>query len=252
LWADKLQLHGRAILAHLARLDLWAFSFGVIILTGLASLGVTFARKPIRLGIPLVRAGSGTVAFVLELVLVLAYQSLYGYVYSRIAMLFALFMIGLAIGAAVTGHVNWRRSELRVLMLLQTALAVLAAATAPVLVLLSHTGSATEQLGALIVIPMINLAAGFLVGAQYPIAVAAATEGIADLTRRSRIAASLYAMDMAGACLGALVGGGVLIPVLGLPGSSMAMSVLAVAALPLLLLSERRREITPPQEDAIP
>ena len=81
---------------------------------------------------------------------------------------------------------------------------------------------------------------GILVGAQFPLAVAACAASVPP-TREAALAARLYAMDLAGACAGALIGTAVIIPVLGLHRTCWTVSALALASLPLLLLSERRR-----------
>ena len=241
LWSEAFQTWGQASLRRALGMDLWSVLIAVTVMTGMLSLATTFAPRPLWVGLPATRAYAGMVGFVLELVLIFAFQSLYGYAYSQLGVIFAAFMIGITLGAVVTERLDVAPSELKMLMLMQTALSVLAAAIVPILTLLGRCGPDTARWGAAVVIPVLNLGVGALVGAQYPLSVAACAK-VPGTHRFAGLAAGLYAMDLAGACLGALLGGAVLIPVLGLPRTCWAMSITAVASLPLLLLSERRRE----------
>jgi len=241
LWSEAFKAHGQGLLKWALSVDLWGVLLLVTIITGISCLGATFAPKPIWVGLPTARAYAGMAGFVLQMVLIFAFQSLYGYAYSQLGMIFAAFMVGITLGAAVAGRLDLAPSELKALMLLQTALALLATVIVPILIFLERSGPTVTRLGAVIVIPLLNLCVGALVGAQYPISMAACSGTAASDHRPARLAAGLYAMDLAGACLGALLGGTLLIPVLGLSRTCWAMSALSIASLPLLLLSERRR-----------
>ncbi len=240
LWAEAFRTPGRWLLTRLLALDLGSAAFAVAIVTGLLCLAATFAPRPVWVGLPAVRVYSGMAAFVLQMVLVFAFQSLYGYAYSHIALIFAAFMVGMTLGALTTGRWKLAGGELRVLMLLQCMLAFVAGAMVPILRFLGNAGPGIGQAGAMLVIPFLNICVGALVGAEYPVSVAAGCRGVKRLTRPASLVAALYAMDIAGACLGALVGGVLLIPVLGIPRTCWAMAALSVASLPLLVLSERR------------
>lgn len=240
LWADAFRARGRVLLERAAGIDLYIMCIAVTLVTGVLALAAAFARKPLWVGLLSVRLYSGMAGFVLELVLIFAFQSFYGYAYGQLGLLFASFMAGIALGAVAAAKAPVARSELQVLMLLQTSLAVLAAAMVPALTWMARAGPMGAQLGAMVFVPLLNFCVGAIVGAEYPLSVAACSAGPKRLVRPAGLAAGLYAMDLAGACLGALVGGGILIPVLGLPRTCLAMAILSVAGLPLLLLAGRR------------
>ena len=72
--------------------------------------------------------------------------------------------LGVFAGAAAAGRLDIAPSELKVLMLMQMALAVLAAGIVPLLALLGRSGPMATRLGATVVIPLLNLCVGVLVG----------------------------------------------------------------------------------------
>jgi len=240
LWAEAFRAPGRWVLDRLVGLDLASAMFGVAMGMGLLCLAATFAPRPVWIGLPAVRVFSGTAGFVLEMVLVFAFQSLYGYAYSYIGIIFAAFMVGMSLGAMVAGRWNLSADDLRVLMLLQCGLAFLAGVMVPALRFLEGAGPTAAQIGARWVIPMLNLCVGALVGAEYSVSVAAGYRAVRATDRPAALAAGLYAMDLAGACLGALLAGTLLIPLLGIPATCWTMAGLSAASLGLLALSERR------------
>jgi len=240
LWSEALQPRARKVLHVALGLDFQSVLLMMAILTGVLCMATTFARRPLLIGVPVTCAYAGASGLLLQMVLLFAFQGLYGYAYGQLGIIFAAFMVGTTLGAAVAGRLEVAPSALKVLMLLQTAMAVLAVAIVPILSLLGAAGPRMGELGAMVVIPLVNMCVGTLVGAQFPVGVAACASSVPQ-TREAALAARLYALDLAGACAGALIGTAVIIPVLGLHRTCWAVSVLSLASLPLLLLSERRR-----------
>ena len=240
LWADAFQIRGQGLLNWALEMDVWTVAFGVALMTSVLALIVTFARRRLWIGVSAVRVYAGMAGFVLELVLVFAFQSFYGHVYSYLGLLFAAFMVGITLGAVLGRMFSTKPDDIPALILLQTILAVLAAAAVPILQFLARADAAVAQYGAILVIPLLNLCVGATVGAQYPISVSAGRGDGGRSPGGTKAAAVLYAMELLGACLGALVGGTVLIPVLGIPNSCWVVCLLCLASLPLLLLSGRR------------
>ncbi len=76
-----------------------------------------------------------------------------------------------------------------------------------------------------VVFPLLALAAGTLTGMAFPLAVALTPGSI------SRAAGSLYAADLAGGCLGALLGTVLFVPVLGIPQTCAVIALVGLAGL---------------------
>jgi spermidine synthase len=157
---------------------------------------------------------TGFTLMALEIFLLLAFQSIYGYVYHQLAILIALCMAGIAFGSWL-GMRRIRRDDssiCRAVALTQFLLAL----SGPVLMLLvsllaKFSGMAATWLAAQCVFPALAALSGMLGGYQFPMA----TQIYLDDGSGRRRLGMLYAIDLLGGCAGALVLSGYLIPVFG-------------------------------------
>jgi spermidine synthase len=178
---------------------------------------------------------SGLTMVSVEMLLLLGFQVIYGYVYHQLAILIALFMTGLAFG-------NWWR--LRITdrsaraMCSHTALRQLAGlqilvALAPLLLfLLLNSLNQVRSMGMLtlasqIVFPTLALLAGTLGGYEFALATDVFFEG--EHLPRGNIGL-LYGVDLIGACLGALVSSTLLLPLFGFLRAGLLIAVVNLAA----------------------
>jgi spermidine synthase len=109
LWSSRFRTHWRDLLESLAGLRYGAVAGGLTLgLFGLALLAALYER--LRIARPAVGsrynatvglcvAAMGFTLLGLEVLLLLGFQALYGYVYQQLAILVALFMVGMAAGA---------------------------------------------------------------------------------------------------------------------------------------------------------
>ena len=159
-------------------------------------------------------AATGFTLMALQIFLLLAFQSVYGYVYQQLAILVAMCMAGIAFGSWL-GIRHIRSSDSPPYRTIATTQFLLAL-SAPVLifvvsVLSQVSGIATTWLVAQFIFPALATLCGMLGGYQFPLA----TEiYLHDSSERSRLG-TLYAIDLLGGCAGALVLSGYLIPVFG-------------------------------------
>jgi spermidine synthase len=159
-------------------------------------------------------ATTGFTLIALQIVLLLAFQSIYGYVYYQLAILIGLCMAGIAFGSwlSIRRASAGDRPPCRALASTQFLLAISAPALIFVVSLLAKiSGVATTWLAAQLVFPALAALSGLLGGYQFPIATQIY---LRDRNSRSRLGA-LYAIDLLGGCVGALVVSGYLIPVFG-------------------------------------
>ncbi|MFC1906580.1 methyltransferase [Chloroflexota bacterium] len=221
-FADIFKLMGKA--------NIWVFMLALAVLlaafmvarrriTGLAKASVTVA---------IVTTGFASMTF--NMVLILAFQSLYGYVYQAIALLTALFMVGMAIGGTATTRImsSWQnpKSLLVKLELLALAYAVLV----PVVLVVFHSYLGQPVIYTLVqvVIYMLSLASGVLVGVQFPLANKIYLQETGSI---ARVAGGLYAADLVGAWAGVLMVSVWLIPVLGIVNTCILVACLKAASL---------------------
>jgi spermidine synthase len=225
-WLSRLTL--RRVLAPLAGV------FAVLAIAGLLS------RRVARGFVPLAIFGTGAIAMALEVTLLLAFQVYYGYVYAQIGVLTGAFMLGLAGGSLIAGGrlqaVHRGAMQARAALAgTQAAVTVVALALPWLLQALGAWTAAGAALAPHVLFPLLAAVVGLTVGAEFPLAAAAAGH-----ESSARAGAAMYAADLLGACLGALVGGAMLLPVLGLPGTCTAAAAVSAGLCALLLLGLRR------------
>jgi len=175
-------------------------------------------------------AATGFTLMALQIFLLLAFQSVYGYVYSQLAVLVGLFMAGIALGSwfGMRRPANEQQASVRDLAGVQVALAC----SAPALLLLAQLvaalqWTAAQWVAAELVFPAMAAAAGVLGGFQF---VLAARIYLGEAKSTGRLGA-LYAVDLLGGCAGALVLSGLLIPVYGFwPAAWLTMGLNLAAA----------------------
>lgn len=194
--------------------------FSVIVLhkdalaTGLFSAGFTLASS--------------------EIIMLLACQVIFGYVYHMIGMIIMFFMAGLALGAWL-GPRLVRRNHWNKYLLIQ-ALLVLFGLTLPLLLILVGSVSQVE-------IPSFGLLLLFcsvpacLVGMEYHLAVTLSASGTATAVSKT------YAADLFGSALGALTMGAVFIPLLGIMVSCLILAGINLVAA-VFLWARRRNLVT--------
>jgi len=175
----------------------------------------------------------GFTLLALEILLLLGFQAVHGYVYHQLAIVVGAFMMGMALGSwwvlRPSGGIrqaqegagsNQNASEVMTARINLRKLAVLqlAAALSPLVLyaLLGELAQVHSRWGLLLVsqvlFPLLALMAGMLGGAQFPIATRIY---FLDLKDTSRSPGALYALDLVGASLGAVALSIYLLPVLG-------------------------------------
>jgi spermidine synthase len=218
LWAA--QLHGH-ILQGLLTLQrhqtgwLWSgVSILVVIVLGLFNRSRSRPNTAIGFNVMLV----GGVLMCAQIVLLLAFQVFAGFVYRQLALIVALFMVGLALGTAVTSASadHLRRTRLWMASC-QSILCVLLIGIAAVLQVFHHWLESplhgTADLFLTIAFAVLALVLGLLGGMHFSLAVRVlAGTAVAS----ERIGGSLYALDLLGAAGGALVASLFFIPLYGI------------------------------------
>jgi predicted membrane-bound spermidine synthase len=184
-------------------------------------------------------AAMGFTAIGLEMLLLLGFQAVYGYVYRQLAVLLAAFMAGMALGSWL-GMRPTARGGMRVLAITQAL-----AAFAPLVLLglfqaIGRANGAASLAASQIAFPALALVSGMLGGYEFPVASRIFFEGKDAAERPS----ALYALDLAGSCVGAVLFSAWFVPVFGFFRTAWlsAMVSLAPAATALLAGSERDPE----------
>ncbi|MEE8425550.1 MAG: 4Fe-4S binding protein [Elusimicrobiota bacterium] len=174
-------------------------------------------------------AALGFTAMALAIVLLFTYQSLFGSIYRKIALLNGLLMFGLAAGAFAAVRLGAERARRPGQWLLAAAFAaaVFTAILPRLLAGAAGGGAPSEPVYWLLV-----FAAGLLAGAGFPAAFRLYNTGARELGRSS---GAIDSADHLGGMLGALVTGTCLVPLLGVERSCrLAAGGLLLTCLPLV------------------
>ena len=157
-------------------------------------------------------AATGFTLMALQLCLLLAFQSIYGYVYNQLAILIGMFMGGVALGSWFAIRFSAGRElspAARTAGITQFALAISAPLLMTVMALLARSRS--MLVSPQILFPALASLCGALGGFQFPVA----TEIHLRNNRESSNLGLLYSVDLLGGCVGALLLSSYLIPVFG-------------------------------------
>lgn len=157
---------------------------------------------------------NGYTLMTLQILLLLAFQSVFGYVYHELALLIGMFMAGIAIGSWL-GIKRAAGTSPRFLLRAAALSQILLAASAPLLLGVAYLLAQNFQSGvtfslARAVFPILGALFAIPGGYLFPIA-----SGIYLNRAPETNLASLYALDLVGGCAGALVLAGCLIPLFG-------------------------------------
>jgi spermidine synthase len=211
--------------------------FGVILVILLA-LNLPFAlwehrRKGDRTpALAFAILSTGFAGMAMELVVILTFQSVYGYLYQWIGLLIAAFMAGLGCGAfLMTRMLEKIREGYRVFLFLewlQLGFLLVFAGGLAVLHSFFLAGAVVVGLPKVVLIGM-NLVAGTLVGCEFPLANREA--GVRTQLGVSTVAGRFYALDLAGAWLGTLLVSVLLVPLIGIVNTLVFAGALKVCSL---------------------
>ena len=200
----------------------------------------------------LVMAATGLCGMALELILIFVFQALLGYVYSKVGLIVAMFMLGLALGATGCVPTLKRSGQWRAMAGMEILL-IAEAACIPWLLAGLSAGPMTWIAWGWVEALIYGLiaATGALVGAQFALvnellkntAFAAPGRDTAG-SGQGITAAVTNAADLTGAALGGLAVGVLLLPLFGITATCFLLAALKISSL-LCLLAARRALLLP-------
>ena len=241
LWSTQFNREHQYVFESVAKMKfgtLAAWATGVLLaIAGIVACWPTSSTR-VRWSAGFCIALAGLTMISLEVLLLLGFQAIYGYIYHQLAILIGLFMTGMALG-------SWRclrsAASSSPTIPLSTALKQLAglqilAAVAPFLLyLFLNSLAGVRRPGVLtlvsqILFPAVALLAGALGGYEFALATQVF---FADSQKPQANMGILYGIDLLGACVGALVLSAFLLPLFGF--LKAAMFIALVNLVPALL-----------------
>lgn len=245
LWSTYFARPWRKAFSAVNEKSLWAF-FSLVYLS---ILGWGFWRRK-RGGaksraVLLAVSTTGLTELSFQVVILLAFQIIYGYLYYKLGIILSFFMIGLVLGSwSITKRLEKVKDDFGLFIKTQAVISVY-----PLILPLAFyalnaaTGSRfISWAGSNIVFPLLPVVSGFIGGFQFPLANKIILK---DANIIGRTAGLSYGMDLLGACTGALLVSAFLVPLLGITQTCIAVAVLNAVVLTTLMMNRRNLCFSP-------
>jgi spermidine synthase len=180
--------------------------------------------------------GAGFCQSIFQIILLYAFQVIYGYLFYKIGILFAFFMVGLGLAAWwFSRGGKYKQNAYSDLLYVQLGITVFSFALPLMVLWLTSVNSGfMSWVGANIFFPGLSLLSGLFGGSLFSYAnhiYCIQTEGAG----RRNSAALTYGLDCMGACLGAGLCGIFLIPIIGIVATCSLLAGLNLVVCGLLL-----------------
>lgn len=180
---------------------------------------------------------TGFAGLALEIVIIFSFQNIYGYVYQKIGLIVALFMVGLTLGGygmnllIQRGYRRWTQ----ILMANELMIFANALVLPYIFKAFAETGSlGSPSLGSEYVLMILVALIGFLTGFEFPLV----SKIISELGMGTgKVAGIIDGFDHFGACLGGFFTGSFLVPLFGTEGSCILIAALNLLSFIFLLFS---------------
>jgi len=251
LWSSQFNERYRSVFAYMARVQYRSIvlGLGALLAAGILVTGVSRRGQYRQASVAACVGTMGFTLMALEVLLLLGFQAIYGYVYRQLAVLIAAVMLGMALGCWL-GLQRFGRnaSQARLCTLRALAAIQVLAAVSPLVLycfflVCERSSSPTGLLiTADVLFPIAGLLCGMLGGYQFPLASSlyfAGQEGKPGNT------GTLYAVDLLGACIGAIVLCAYFIPVFGFLKTTTLILVLNLGTALLAFTAALREEKFP-------
>jgi spermidine synthase len=192
----------------------------------------TLRKGRTRVGIPFSIMTTGIAGMMYGLLIIFAFQVVYGYVFAWIGLLVALYMAGAACGALFAASLMKRISNTVTLFRLAEVTLILYSLVLP-FVIFTDTVYSDHQSAFLnsMVFLLLSGFSGLLTGAQFPLANTIQLEGDDTVGDTGGL---LYACDLAGGWLGGMCAAVVFLPVLGFTGTCLLVAMLKFTSFVIL------------------
>ncbi len=246
LWSTHFNTTFQKVMAKVQQVPFFCLLFlpGIVFFAGWLR-----QRKSSTAPISLSIATTGFSEIIFQVIVIIAFQTLYGYAYYKIGLIVSAFMLGLVLGSLVAGQILRKsRNVFRIYKTAQLGITVYPLLL-PVVFIVFRDAVIAPNLTSVFAttFALLPVIAGFLGGLQYPLATHLTATHTPEVCVGSKVnntaqaAGFLYAFDVLGAAIGALVTGAILIPLYGITVVAILCAVLNMAVFVLLTLTPMPR-----------
>ena len=211
-----------ALLAAVTERLIW------VILAALAIVMLSAGRKRgVRGAVVLACATGGFSAMGFQMIILLAFQSIYGIVFYKLGVILTSFMLGLLLGVRRGMKFSSEAALIRFrkMQLIFVFYALFLCATLRLLAL--RQSDILLWFGANLFFPLLSVAAGYITGYQFPLANNIYSPAPATISRTGGL---IYGVDLLGSCLGSLLVSAFLVPIIGIGQTCLAIVLFNLVA----------------------
>ncbi|MBM3253170.1 MAG: hypothetical protein FJZ16_02815 [Candidatus Omnitrophica bacterium] len=234
LWMTYFNSKFKDLLKATTEFKIWVFFliFALVLFSLSLKTKKIFNKKPYLISI----MTTGTSEIVFQIVVLISFQVIYGFVYYKLGLILTSFMIGLAIGSfLITKYLIDIKNDRRLFILTQLAICIYPLILPVLFWSLAKTKSPIlDWLGSNIIFSFLPIIAGFIGGIQFPLANKICLKG----QEVGKTAGITYALDLLGAFIGSLFTSIFLMPILGIIKTCILVFLLNIATLIILLVNK--------------
>ena len=176
---------------------------------------------------------------VFNLILIFAFQILYGYVYKWIGILITSFMVGAAGGSLLmTSFLSKIKKDISLFITLEIGL-ILFSSLIPLIFLMlqPYIGYFFKFTLLQIVFLILSFTSGFLTSSQFPLAAKIYSRISPQV---GTTAGLIYSSDLLGGWIGGILGGAILLPILGLTKACIVIAIFKMSSLIVIFIAFNR------------
>jgi spermidine synthase len=214
------------------------YKFIIVSLTFVFLFFVLYVKKNIQKAVNLSIIITGFSEMSFQIITLLSFQVIYGYVFYKLSIIVTSFMIGLFLGSyLITKNIAYIKNDVKLFIYTQIGIC-LYPLILPVFFLIFRNSQIPffSYLGENMFFPFAPILAGFMGGVQFPLA---SKININSSNVTAKGAGKLYFMDLLGSSLGALLVGAFIVPIIGIINSCILISVINFFVLVLALQLSR-------------
>ncbi|MFH1478782.1 MAG: fused MFS/spermidine synthase [Candidatus Omnitrophota bacterium] len=239
LWMSKFH-SGKTILSYIERINLATSSISIAFLFLLILLILKIKKSSFKIPAMISIGTTGMSEIAFQIIVILSFQSLYGYMYYKIGLILTSFMIGLLLGTKIIMN-NIHRIKNERSLYLKTQIAICIYPFMLIGLLLFIKNISLENPMALekfsLSFAFLPIIAGFIGGFQWPLANKICLK---DPENAGNLAGALYGIDLFGSSVGALLISLIFIPIIGIIESLVLLSMINLGILFLLITTNKK------------
>lgn len=227
----------KRILEAANRVRVWQAVFTICGLTLLYGLFRIIKNKKLQRQSSLITLmATGFTQMSLQIIILLSFQIIYGYLFYKLGLMLTSFMVGLALGGFWMVRVMPKlKKDWILLSWLQGVICIYPLLLSIFLKWLSGSGDKIfSWIGTNILFPLLPIIIGFVGGAQFPLV---NKIYLAKEKEIGKVAGLTYGIDLLGSCLGALCTAIFFIPILGIAQTCLLICGINLTVLTVLFLS---------------